>query len=325
MQPIKPPRLKPGDRVGVVAPSQSVYDRLDRFNHAGPKLEKLLNIKLEYAPHCLGKYHYSSGTVEERLADFHQMIKDPTIKAIFFAVGGHTANELIPRLDYQLIKDNPKIITGLSDCTTLLNPIYAKTGLITFHGFEFSGYGYPEPRDYELASLKTTFFAGNVGQIRPNPAWRDWRDTPTTYSGWSSFRDGSATGHLVGGNISSIKHFIDTPYSPDWQGAILFLEAYKLAKRTLHNALSELALRQVFRQISGLILGYCVGSDDPSIDGNDRPLRDVVLEATEGYTFPIIQVGEIGHYVENAIIPIGARAALDTRQLSFTIEESVVS
>ena len=148
MKIIKPAKLKAGDRVGVVAPSQSINDRTDRFNKAVKVIEDTLKLKLELAPHVLGEYYYSSGTVQERLNDFHQMVMDPTIKAIFFAVGGHTANELIDQLDYDLIRQNPKIIAGISDCTTLLNPIHAKTGLTTFHGLEFSSFGYPLERKY---------------------------------------------------------------------------------------------------------------------------------------------------------------------------------
>lgn len=325
MKTIKPPRLKKGERVGVVAPSQSVNDRLDRFMAAGPKLEQLLGIEFVYSPHCLGEHYYSSGTRAERLDDFHQMIVDPTIKAVFFALGGHTANELLDGIDYELVRDNPKIITGISDCTTLLNPLHAKTGLITFHGFEFSSFGYPDSRPFETVSLKQTFFDGRVGELHPNPSWRDWRDTPTSYSGWSTFREGTATGHLIGGNYSGFSHSLHTPYLPELEGALLFLEAYKFDKRDLHSALTSLRLHGVFDKIAGLIMGYCVGSDNPDQEYNQRPLKDIVLEVTKDFSFPMMQVGEIGHYVENMIIPIGAQATIDTEELRFTIDEEVVN
>lgn len=325
MNTIKPPRLQKGDTIGVCAPSQSVNDRLDRFQRSIPILEQELGVKIKLSPHALGEYHYSAGTLEERVGDFHELVADPEIKAVFFAVGGYTAVELIEKLDYDLIKANPKIITGISDCTTLLNPIYARTGLITFHGLEFSSYGHRGNRPYELASIKQTFFNGKIGKINPNPNWRDWRDTPTTYKGWQNFRDGKATGQLVGGNVASLLHSTNTPYSPSFDNSLLFLEAYKHDKRAIHARLTDLRLRGVLDQISGLIIGYCVGSDNPDKEYNSRPLRDVVLEVTKDYTFPIMQVGEIGHYVENAIIPIGAKATIDTKDLSFTIDETVVT
>lgn len=324
MQIIKPPRLQSGDKVGVVAPSQSVNDRLDRFHRALPVLEKELDIKFVLGEHALGEYWYHSATRENRLKDFHSMVTNPDIKAIFFALGGYTAVDLLDGIDYDLVKNNPKIITGISDCTTLLNPIFAKTGLITFHGLEFSFHGYPGRADYQLASLRHNFIAGGKGEIRPNPAWRDWRDTPTSYSGWQTIRGGQSTGKLIGGNLLSLKHFLDTPYSPDLAQATLFLEGYKLDKRAIHAGLADLKLRGVFEKISGLVIGYWVGSDNPGQDYNKRPLESVILEVVGDYSFPIMQVGEIGHYVENAIIPIGAVASIDADKLTFTIEEEVV-
>lgn len=324
MKTIKPARLHKGDRVGVVAPSQSIYDRTDRFNRAVGVIEDTYEIKLEFAPHTLGEYYYSSGAVQERLDDFHQMIMDPTIKAVFFALGGFTANELIDGIDYDLIRKNPKIITGISDCTTLLNPIYARTDLVTYHGFEFSSYGYPNERQYEIASIIKTFFDGHVGEIKPNPNWSDVKGLYTRYSTWQTIRGGKAKGVLVGGNLTSISHFIGTKYAPDWSNKILILEGYKLDKRRIHTYLVDLRLKGLFDQVSGIVLGYFVGSDSDDNEYNSRPLGDVVREVTEGYDFPIMQIGEIGHYIENAIMPIGIEASMDSDKLTFTIEEETV-
>lgn len=323
MQIIKPPRLHQGDTVGLVSPSQSVNDRLERFHQSIPIFEKELGIKTKLSDHALGEYWDSSGTIDDRVADFHAMIADPRVKAVIFTVGGFTAVDLLPRLDYELIKNNPKIICGVSDNTTLLNPIFARTGLVTFHGLEFSHLGYPGHPAYMLDSLRHNFFAKGAGEIRPNPAWRDVRGTPTSYTGWNTIRAGVATGRLIGGNMSALFNWLNTPYSPDLTGAILFVEAYKFDKRMIHNALSNYRLRGVFDQIAGLIVGYCVGSDDPDKAYNTRSMKEVVLETVGDYSFPVMQIGEIGHYVENALMPIGATATMDSNNLRFKIEEEV--
>ena len=108
-----------------------------------------------------------------------------------------------------------------------------------------------------------------------------------------------------------ILNLIDTPYFPELDGSILACESYLLSKRDINARYKVLRLKKVFEKISGLIVGYNHGSDDPKILGNDRDIKDIVLEATAGYDFPIMEVGEIGHRVENIILPIGGKAKLD--------------
>jgi muramoyltetrapeptide carboxypeptidase len=320
---IKPPRLKPGDSVGLISPSNSLVPRAEAFKAAVKRFEEALEVRLEIAPHALGTYWYSSGTVDERLADFHQMVMDPTIKAIVFTVGGNTAIELVDKLDYALIAENPKVITGISDATTLLTAITAKTGLITFLGSEFTDFGL-EPMEFEIGWMKKAWFEGRMGEIKPNPKWRDFDGLPTSYAGWQTIRPGKTKGRLVGGNFSSFFQLLHTPYAPELNDSILLFETYKWPKRAIHQGIVLLRLHGLLDRIGGMIVGYCLGSDDAGEVGNKRAMKDLVLEATEGYDFPVMQVGEIGHNVENVIVPIGAEAFMDAENLIWRIEEDVV-
>lgn len=319
MKTIQPPRLNPGDTVGLIGISNHIYDRQERFDKSIKIFEQEFGVKIKLGAHALGHYHYSSGTAQERLADFHTMIADPNIKAIQFTVGGETAIDLVDKLDYDLIKNNPKIISGFSDCTTLLNPIFAKTGLVTYHGFEFSFLGYDGQARYMLNSIRQAWFGNGTGTIKPNPAWRDWRGTFNRYNGWQTIRSGRASGHLIGGNLISFYQLLDTSYCPDLHNSILLLESYKQEKKEVHRQLSALRLHRVFDQISGLIVGYNVGLDQQSDTDPEWGIKEILLEITSGYNFPILQIGELGHYVENTIIPIGGNAAIDATDLSFNI------
>jgi len=316
---IKPPRLHSGDTIGLIGVSNHIYDRQERFEQSIKIFEHEFGVKVKLGPHALGHYHYSSGTVQERLDDFHNMLIDPTIKAIQFTVGGETAIDLVDKLNYDLIKNNPKIISGFSDCTTLLNPIFAKTGLITYHGLEFSFLGYDGHPQYMLDSIRKTWFGDGGGDIKPNPSWRDWRGTFNRYHGWQIIRSGQAKGHLVGGNLTSFFQLLDTTYCPDLHGAILIFESYKHEKKEVHRLFSALRLHQVFDQIVGLVIGYNVGFDEQNDEDVTWGIKEILLEITNQYDFPIIQIGEIGHYVENVIIPLGANATIDTTNLVFTI------
>jgi len=296
----------------------------DVFNKAKANLAQALNVNIRVAPHALNQHYYSAGTAEERLSDFHTLIADDSVKAIIFSGGGDTAIDLVAHLDYELIKSHPKIIAGISDATTVLSPITAKTGLITFLGLEFLDFAdYQLP--YTVASIKQQWFTGGVGDIHANPDWRDLDTTYTTYAGWQTIRAGEAEGRLVGGNSESFIQLLDTDYELILPNSILFIETYRLPKKQIHKALMQLKLRGVLDRINGLIMGYCLESDDPQRVGNDQPLAETILEVTEAYDFPIMQIGEIGHRVENCLQPYGARVQMDATRLTFTLREDVTT
>lgn len=326
MQPIRAPKLHPGDTIAIISPSQpptSKHTR-DDIETVRQNFEKATVLKAIFSPNALAEHYYSAGTVQQRLEDFHSAVKNPDIKCVVFSVGGNTAIELVDKLDYELIKQYPKVITGISDATTLLNPILSKTGLITFLGIEFTDFAI-EPMAYEVESIKQAWFDGKMGAIQPNPNWRDFDNLRTSYKGWRTIRPGSVEGGIIGGNFSSFNQLYQTEYAPELTANILAIECYKYSKRDIHNALAQLHFRGVFDKIGGLIIGYCVGSDELGVKGKERDMAEVVLEVAEGYDFPIMQIGEIGHNVENMMLPIGAKARLNAGNKIFEITDSVAA
>jgi muramoyltetrapeptide carboxypeptidase len=319
---MKPPKLQSGDKVTIISPSGSVANRKDLVEEACRNFEQATGLQTVLAPHALGHHYYSSGTSEERLHDFHWALNNPDIKAIIFSVGGNTAIDLVEGLDYELIKQNPKIIAGISDATTLLDAITAKTGLVTFLGIEFMDYA-KESMAYETEAIKKAWFEGDIGTIQPNANWKDFDNLSTSYTGWQCIREGKAQGKIIGGNYGCFVQLRATGYWPNITNGIFVMETYKKNKKDIHQALAQLKLWGVLDQINGLIIGYCLGSDAPTVSGNDRSMNDVVLEVTDGYDFPILWMGEIGHNVENIMLPIGAVGEINTSQLTFTISESV--
>lgn len=319
---MKAPKLHQGDQIAIISPSNPVANRKDEVAKARANFEKATGLKTVLSPNALGQHFYSSGTAEERTNDFHWALSNPDFKAIIFMVGGNTAIDLVEGLNYDLIKQNPKIISGISDATTLLDAITAKTGLITFLGLEFLDYA-TEPMKYETEAIKKAWFDGDIDDIKPNTNWRDFDALPTTYKGWETIREGKSEGVIAGGNFTCFSQLFGTDYYQDPAGSLLTIETYKLSKREVHRMLMQLRLRGVFDKISGLIIGYCLGSDDIETVGNDRSLKDVVLETTEDYDFPILWIGEVGHNVENIMLPIGAKASLDSTKKTFTILETV--
>ncbi len=325
MQIIKPKRLQKGDIVAIVSPSGFVPNELKTEFNDGIKFLKNLGLKVKVGKNALKRYYYSAGTVEERLSDIHEAFADKSVKAVIMSIGGESANQLLDGLDFDLIKNNPKIFSGISDGTTLLNPIFFKTGLITYHGPDLI-FAFGEPMSPKIKeNLIKTWFEGKVGQLQPNPNWKglDKLNKNEKYQGWECVRKGKASGRLMGGNINCLINLENTPFKPDYKKSILFLEAYMYNVSVLDQVFVHFRQAKIFDEISGLILGHFYGShmEDKK---QDREVKDVILEVTKDYSFPILEVGEIGHNVENYIMPIGCRAAIDAEAKYFSIDESTV-
>ena len=320
---IHPPRLQPGDRVAVVSPSGTVAEQVAAVDGARRALEVALDLQLRYSPHALGTHFYSSGTAQERSDDLAAAFADPETKAIFLSIGGATAIDLVDRIDYREITNNPKIVAGISDSSTILNSITAVTGLVTFHGFEMLDFA-RYPMSYTAESMRRVLFDGWFGGYSPNSDWRDLDAEVTTYRGWRAIKPGIAEGSLVGGNSEALMQILGTEFGPSLDGKLLLLETYRFQKRHIHAALTQLRIRGVFGAISGLVLGYCLGSDSPGT-GNERDLSEIVAEVTDGFGFPVVQVGEIGHQVENLIMPLGASVRISTDPVALHLLEPAVS
>ena len=172
MKIIKPKKLQKGDLVSIISPSSKVSNELIKQFNNGVKFLEDLGLKVKVEKNALGEYFYSSGTVEERLNDIHEAFADKKVKAVIMSIGGETANQLLDGLDFDLIKKNPKIFSGISDGTTLLNPIFSKTGLITYHGPDLIfGFGLPMSSIVKENLIKI-WFDGNVRQLTLNPNWK---------------------------------------------------------------------------------------------------------------------------------------------------------
>lgn len=308
---ILPPALHAGDRAVVVSPSSTIADLREPAAAAALALGRALDLRVEFAEHAFAADHYSAGTPAQRAADLMAAFTDPGVHAIVLSMGGATAIDVLDLLDYDAIRDNPKIVAGISDCTTVLQTLTTRTGLVTFHGLELLDFA-RHPMPYTLASARATWVDTWSGPWAPNPDWRDLDGETTRYTGWRTIRSGTATGPLVGGNSEAITQLIGGPYAPDFAGAVLVLETYRLHKRHLDALLVSLRQRGILDQIAGLVIGYCLGSDAPG-QGNDRDVAEIVTETTNGRDFPVAQIGEIGHQVENLILPLGAVVELNAQ------------
>ena len=293
-----PSKLKKGDTIGVIAPSNYIEkDDLEYIN-ASIALMEASGFKVKF-----GKYVFEDtlgyGTSpEKRAADINWAFKDDEVKAIMCVKGGEDSNTTLDYIDYEMIKKHPKIICGFSDNTSILNAIHEKTGLVTYHGPTFKSLTSWET-GYAYKQFIKTFVENTESLIMGEP-----EDEYTT------IQAGQVTGELVGGNLSLFTKLVCGKYAVNLQDKILFLEelGFEAAPEMVNSNIYYLKQNGVFDRIAGLWIG---NYEHPSKIG----LEKIIINAIgDEYKFPIIKSDNFGHIDKKIIIPIGTKAEINTNE-----------
>lgn len=293
-----PSKLKKGDTIGVIAPSNYIEkDDLEYIN-ASIALMEASGFKVKF-----GKYVFEDtlgyGTSpEKRAADINWAFTDDEVKAIMCVKGGEDSNTALDYIDYKMIKNHPKIICGFSDNTSILNAIHEKTGLVTYHGPTFKSLTSWET-GYAYKQFIKTFAENTESLIMGEP-----EDKYTT------IQAGQATGELVGGNLSLFTKLVCGKYAVNLQDKILFLEelGFEAAPEMVNSNIYYLKQNGVFDKIAGLWIGNYEHPSKISIE-------KIVMNAIgDEYKFPIIKSDNFGHIDKKIIIPIGTKAEINTNE-----------
>ena len=294
---LKPPRLRAGDTIGVISPAGPVPES-ELMPGIGFLKSRGFGVML--APHVLDVEDYLAGRDADRLSDLHALMRRPEIRAIFCARGGYGCMRLLMDLDYDLIKEYPKIIVGYSDITSLLLAVYHKTGLVTVHG--------PMVREYIHG--KASNLEGLIGFLMSGS------DGGKEIAGGEVLCHGRARGRLIGGNLSLICHLVGTPFLPSFDGGILFLEDRGEAPYRVDRMLTHLALSGRLDNISGLIFG------DFEKCGEASTINKLIESFSSNFHFPVVKGFHVGHGRTNIPLPIGVEAELDTRDMRLSFLEA---
>lgn len=296
--------VKSNSKVGVISPAWVPLD--DRMKSGFQYLEsKGYQIK---KGKNLGRVHkYFAGTDEERLADIHEMFADPDIDIILCARGGWGGLRLVDKIDFDLIRKNPKLLVGYSDITTLQFTIWTKTAVPSISGPMVGvemGKG--------ILPFTEIHFWNQIHNEEPTYRF-NYTETDTAV-----LKAGQAEGTLLGGCLSLVCHLVGTAYSPDYTGAILFLEDVGEKPYKIDRYLAHLKQAGVFDQISGLILGDFIDctADEDEISFH---LDEILDEYFSGVSYPVIRNFPYGHGDFKFSMPIGVHTILDTKggELSF--------
>jgi muramoyltetrapeptide carboxypeptidase len=317
---LKPPQLKPGDTVGMVAPASNAYEP-EEILIAKETMEQY-GFKVELGKHINAQNGYLAGTDAQRAADLNEMFRRPEIRGIVTFSGGYGCSRILPLLDYEQIKRSPKVIIGHSDITALLIGIHRKTGLITFHGSSgLTGVG-----DYAKAHLRRALMSTTtLGEIAkpPTPA----QGTIERTNRLISIVPGRATGQLVGGNLTLVTNLIGTPFEPDTTGKILFLEDIGEEPYRIDRMLTQLWLAGKLQAAAGIALGRfvdCYPKEFRASFPQTISLENVFRDRFTPLGKPTLYNLMFGHIRENAVLPIGATATLDATAKTLVVTENTV-
>ena len=313
MKVIKPKRLRKGDLIGVISPASSPNE-LERIEK-GVKYLEGLGYKVDVGKN-VGKVHgYLAGTDEERLDDLHSMFSNKDVKAIFNVRGGYGSGRLLDKINYGLIKRNPKIFVGYSDITALQMAFLKKTGLITFAGpmvaVDFASDNVDPFTEENFWKIITS--SKKIGKIN-NP----------NNEKFYTLSKGRGEGSLIGGNLALLISLMGTDYQPNFSNSVLLLEDIGEDPYRIDRMFYQLKYAKVFSKIKGVILGRFVDCYIKDKTQSSLTLNDVISDYLEELKIPVLYNVKHGHIKENLTIPWGLKTKINTSRCFIEITESAV-
>lgn len=338
---IKARTLKEGDTIGIVSPASPMAAKVRHRTERGIKMLEEMGFKVKVGKNALNVSDHTAGTPEERAQDLNDLFIDDSVKGIISFIGGFHSNQVLEHLDFDAIRNHPKIFMGYSDITVLHLAIHSKAGLVTFYGPAVLTQFAENPRilPYTEEYFRKAVMSGlSIGKVSPSREWTDevlnWfekkdlerprqmKENP----GFEWLRKGRGEGEILGGCITSILHLRGTFYWPDFSGKIFFWELSEssgdFAKgepvSRIDAYLTDLQLSGVFDNLKGMIIGRPFGYSREDME----KLKEIILRRTEQYNFPILFGVDIGHTDPIMTIPLGVKTSIDSNENKFEILES---
>lgn len=296
-------KLRPGDEIRVIAPSRNLTEVWHvAYHHAVDFWTKAgFNLTFSKNSREVDKFHSSS--IASRVEDIHDAFTDPNVKMIITCLGGFNANQLLRHLDYDLIADHPKILCGFSDITALHNAIYAKTGLVTYHGPHFSTFGFDRETEYTRKAFEDCVIKDGPVTLVPSEAAVKYH----------SIQEGVCEGTIIGGNLCTLNLLQGTPYMPDIRDKVLFLED--------DNIMGDYFCYEFDRNLESLlqvegadtIKGIIFGRFDDSCGLTVEAIKDIIRDKVPSH-IPVVFGADFGHVFPMITFPIGGTVSIQANK-----------
>lgn len=310
---IKPKRLQKGDTIGIVAPASPLEKKSDLVR--GIKTLEEMGFNVLVGENVNNRHEYLAGTDEERAYDLNNMFGNKEVDAIFVTQGGYGSGRILRYLDFDLIRENPKIFIGFSDITILHLAIRKMTGLVTFHGPGMGGFNPEELTDYRKEYLEKALMSDKpIGEI-PLADKKKWINI---------INEGETYGEIVGGNLTLMCSSLGTPYEIDTEDKILFFEDLDTEPWIFDHMLTHLCNAGKLQKAKGIVIGECADcvpyKHNPGFQVTFF-LEEVLEHFIKPLKIPAIYGLPLGHTEDLATIPIGVKAHLDATNGKLFIDE----
>jgi len=318
MEKIYPQKLRIGDEVRIIAPSRSMAIISKETREIANKRFADLGLKLSFGKHIEESDEFISSSIKSRIEDFHDAFSNKNVKAVITAIGGFNSNQLLRYLDWDLIKENPKIFCGYSDITALNNAILAKTGLVSYSGPHYSTFGQELYFDYTLEYFKKCLFSDELFEIEPSEEWSDdmWYKNQKERNlikndGFLVINEGKALGTLLGANLCTFNLLQGTEYFPEFpENTILFVEDDEMSNAvTFDRDLQSLIHLPEFESVKGIVIGRFQNASQMT----NELLIKIIKTKKELNNLPVIANVDFGHTDPKITFPVGGEVSLEVR------------
>lgn len=311
---IYPNKLEADDEIRIIAPARSLSIISESLKQIANSRFADLGLKLSFGKHIEENDEFLSSSIESRIEDIHSAFRDKNVKAIITVIGGFNSNQLLKYLDWDLIKNNPKIFCGYSDITALNNAIYAKTGLISYSGPHYSTFGQEKYFDYTLDYFKKCIISNDPFEIIPSTQWSDdeWYKNQQERNlidnnGFLAINSGRANGTIIGANIGTLNLLQGAEYFPSLENSILFIEDDdESLPHTFDRDLQSLIHLPDFKGVEGVVIGRFQKASKMT----NELLIKIIKTKKELDNIPVIANVDFGHTDPKITFPIGGDASL---------------
>ena len=321
---IIPEKLKKGDLVRIIAPACSLGIISKENREIANKRFEEMELRLSFGKHVEEIDEFNSSSIESRIEDLHDAFADPEVKAIFPVVGGFNSNQLLQYIDWELIRNHPKVFCGYSDITALNNAIYAKTGLVSYSGPCYSTFAEKKNFEYTLEYFKKCIFFDELFEVKPSEMWSDdsWymdqeHRNLIRNEGCLVINEGSAEGTLLGGNLCTLNLLQGTEYMPSLENSILFLEDDETSKIVdFDRNLQSLIHLSDFGGVKGIVMGRF----QKASEATNELIIKMIRTKREFVHIPVIANVDFGHTQSIITFPVGGTVKIEVKDATAKIK-----
>ncbi len=314
MELVKPFALQTGDKIGIVAPSMHIINEEAVENGIATLQE--LGFKVEVGPTVYLKYQNTTAIPEVRAREIMDFFIDSETKAIICLIGGDTASQILKLLDYETIRNNPKIFSGMSDIGHLHLAFLARAQIVSIYGLDLT-FGFGANKDEPATRYNIDLFIKCCTQ-------QEFLGKMPSFTQWECWRPGKARGRLTGGYLQAVTGLFRTSYWPSLGETILFWETLETQPHEIERQFTIAEAEGFFNNITGMVVGKLVNCEEIDYKGELPGIREIILEMTKDYGFPIIANADFGHDITGMPMPEGILAQIDAEELSIELIEPVV-